>query len=104
MNEPVYQPAQAGGTMNKALKTILAVLVVLFIGAASFAGGFMTGRFVPALQQPSFPAQAATPSTELAHGGGWGAPRAIAEAAPRLRRRSESAVHLACAQWWMGRS
>ena len=64
MNEPVYQPAQAGGTMNKALKTILAVLVVLFIGAASFAGGFMTGRFVPALQQPSFPAQAATPSTD----------------------------------------
>lgn len=64
MNEPVYQPAQAGGTMNKTLKTILAVLVVLFIGTASFAGGFVTGRFVPALQQPSFPAQAATPSTD----------------------------------------
>jgi carboxyl-terminal processing protease len=43
MNEPVNKP------MNNALKMILAILVVTFVGVASFAGGFVTGHFVPLL-------------------------------------------------------
>ena len=41
--------------MNKTLKTILIVLVVVFVGVASFAGGFVTGHFVPQLQRGALP-------------------------------------------------
>ena len=33
--------------MNKTLKAILLVLVILFIGLGSFAGGFVTGHLMP---------------------------------------------------------
>ena len=35
--------------MNKTLKTILLVLVVILVAMGSFAGGFVTGHFVPLL-------------------------------------------------------
>lgn len=67
MNEPVYKPANADGSLSKTLKIILGIVVVLFVGAASFAGGFVTGHFVPSLgavpTQPLLPV-ASTPSTE----------------------------------------
>jgi len=49
--------------LNKTLKSILIVLIVIFVGTASFAGGFVTGHFVP-LFQGGVPAFAAPiPST-----------------------------------------
>ena len=50
--------------MNKTLRTILITLVVVFVGVASFAGGFVTGHFVPLLQGGTLPAiSAPIPST-----------------------------------------
>jgi carboxyl-terminal processing protease len=59
--------------LNKTLKNILVVLVVIVIALGSFAGGFVTGHFVPitsisGLQDPTVPSttspeqQSATPS------------------------------------------
>jgi carboxyl-terminal processing protease len=51
--------------LNKTLKNILIVLVVIFIGTASFAGGFVTGHFVPLLSGgvPSLTGGLPTPSS-----------------------------------------
>ena len=49
--------------LNKTLKTILIVLVVIFVGTASFAGGFVTGHFVPLLQMRNIPLPAPALST-----------------------------------------
>ena len=40
--------------MNKSLKAVLIVLVVLFIGLGSFAGGFVTGHLLPIGNLPTF--------------------------------------------------
>ncbi len=40
--------------MNKTLKAVLIVLVVLFIGLGSFAGGFVTGHLLPFGTVPGF--------------------------------------------------
>ncbi len=57
MNEPVYgsvmEPEKKNATSN-VLKIILGIVVVLFVGAVSFAGGFATAEFLPNLgQNPS---------------------------------------------------
>lgn len=71
MNEPVHAttpaPQPTAKSPNKALMTVLVVVAVLFIGAASFAGGFVTGHFVPTLNESSgqtFLPVAPTPSTD----------------------------------------
>jgi carboxyl-terminal processing protease len=68
MNEPVHAtPQPTAKSPNKALMAVLVVVAVLFIGAASFAGGFVTGHFVPALNESSgqtFLPVAPTPSTD----------------------------------------
>ncbi|MFZ5880966.1 MAG: S41 family peptidase [Chloroflexota bacterium] len=66
-NEPIFEPATTDADPNRVLKIILAVLVLLFVATASFAGGFVTGHFVPALSgapgQTLLPS-APTPSSE----------------------------------------
>jgi len=71
MNEPVHvtppAPQPTAKSPNKALITVLVIVAMLFIGALSFAGGFVTGHFVPALNEPSgqtFLPVAPTPSTD----------------------------------------
>ena len=56
--------------MNKTLKTILVVLVVIVIALGSFAGGFATGHLLPisglpGLQRPSVEAPATTAPEQL---------------------------------------
>ena len=71
MNEPVHAttsaPQPTAKSPNKALMAVLVVVAVLFIGAASFAGGFVTGHFFPALNESSgqtFLPVAPTPSAD----------------------------------------
>ncbi len=71
MNEPVHvtppAPQPTAKSPNKALITVLVIVAMLFIGTLSFAGGFVTGHFVPALNEPSgqtFLPVAPTPSTD----------------------------------------
>ena len=53
--------------MNKSLKTVLIVLAVVFIGVASFAGGFATGHLLPFVGgQSLIPAGSVTPPTASA--------------------------------------
>lgn len=50
--------------MNKTLKAVLVVLVVIFIGLGSFAGGFVTGHLLPIGNVPGFDSTTVTaPST-----------------------------------------
>ena len=69
MNEPVHastpEPRPAAKSPNRALVIVLAVVAVLFIGAASFAGGFVTGHFVPMMGGSDAPllAPAVNPTT-----------------------------------------
>lgn len=51
--------------MNKTLKAVLLVLVVIFVGLGSFAGGFVTGHLLPVGNIPGLnePAAAPAPST-----------------------------------------
>jgi carboxyl-terminal processing protease len=68
MNEPVFEAAHTNRSTNSVLKIILGIVVVLFVGAASFAGGFVTGQFVPALGGNAshifLPSVASTPSSD----------------------------------------
>ncbi|MBI5297570.1 MAG: S41 family peptidase [Chloroflexi bacterium] len=67
MNEPVFETVNTGGSANKALKIILGIVVVLFVGAASFAGGLLAGQLLPDLGGVShsfLPSVASTPSSE----------------------------------------
>ena len=51
--------------MNKTLKTILLVLAVIVVGLGSFAGGFMTGHFLPfaGVSDSQVPTVSAPPTT-----------------------------------------
>jgi carboxyl-terminal processing protease len=66
INEPVYAPVKR--STNNALKIALTVVVVLFVCAASFAGGFVTGHFVPQLNTasaaPFIPPSVPSPSAD----------------------------------------
>jgi carboxyl-terminal processing protease len=70
MNEPINEPAYAPvrGSTSNALKIALSVVIVLFICAASFAGGFVTGHFVPQLNTasaaPFIPPSVPSPSAD----------------------------------------
>ncbi len=65
-NEPMFEPVNTDGSANKVLKIILGIVVVLFVGAASFAGGLLTGQLLPALggnaAHSFLPSVASTPS------------------------------------------
>ncbi len=52
--------------MNKTLKVILVILVVVFVGVASFSGGFVVGHFLPAMNGQALPAPVvnSAPSTD----------------------------------------
>jgi len=45
--------------MNKTLKSILLVLVVIVVALGSFAGGFVTGHFIPLVSIPGLPSNVA---------------------------------------------